>query len=215
MIKQLGLTSMAAVTMAATAVAQTGHENADVHLRNNCRLASQIVRTGNPHPHYDWAVAVLPTCDESGAVAIAALWQEVAADSAQLATLVYNARTLEDGRLLDALLGVAENAGRPRLVRLSALSVLVSYFERGGFIGDLATRTPATARECTVGYQGHTGSVQGTVPFPANRRDLILASLNGLAANAPDVVVRTAADCVNSALRSAVGLPVSGRGRLP
>src|SRR5690349_17810761 len=55
--------------------AQGGGDPDDVHHRNDCRLALQIVETGHPAPHREWAYSLLPRCGASaGPAAVAALW---------------------------------------------------------------------------------------------------------------------------------------------
>ena len=39
-----------------------------VHARNHCRLAGQVVRTGQPATKRAWAWAVLPACGSEGGV---------------------------------------------------------------------------------------------------------------------------------------------------
>ena len=52
--------------------AQAKREADDAHIRERCRFAAQILTTGEPHTHHDWAVAKIRTCDESAGPALAA-----------------------------------------------------------------------------------------------------------------------------------------------
>ncbi|MGH9782815.1 MAG: hypothetical protein ACRD88_01410, partial [Terriglobia bacterium] len=117
--------------LAQSLAAQQSRERDDLQLRNSCRLASQALATGHPHPH-DWARDLIGACDESGGAALALLWRSgVPQDRQELGRLVYVTSRLRDQRILDALLRVAADPARPAVVRLSAIRVLISYFSPG------------------------------------------------------------------------------------
>src|SRR3712207_2660099 len=43
-----------------------------IQRRNDCRLASQTIRTGHPAPKPDWSLGAISTCGAEGGEAIAA-----------------------------------------------------------------------------------------------------------------------------------------------
>lgn len=102
-------------------------EQQDPHIRNDCRLAAQVLETGHPAPHHVWALDFITRCEQSGAPALAALWQRPPADSGRLEQLFFASYRLRDSRLTRAVVDAAANRTLPQLVRLNALRVLAGH----------------------------------------------------------------------------------------
>jgi hypothetical protein len=118
------LTITTAITSGRSLEAQT--ERQDPHVRNDCRLAAQVLETGHPAPHYEWALEFIAKCEETGAPVLAALWRS-AADTEHLNRLYVSSYLLRDARITDAVTKVAQNRALPRLVRLNAIRVLAGH----------------------------------------------------------------------------------------
>lgn len=118
------LTITAAITPGRSLEAQT--ERQDPHVRNDCRLAAQVLETGHPAPHYEWALEFIAKCEETGAPVLAALWRS-AANTEHLNRLYVSSYLLRDARVTDAVTEVAQNRALPRLVRLNAIRVLAGH----------------------------------------------------------------------------------------
>ncbi|MGH9782816.1 MAG: hypothetical protein ACRD88_01415 [Terriglobia bacterium] len=181
--------------------AQQARERDDVHLRNSCRLAAQVLATGRPHPHYEWARDLIGACDESGGPALAALWRtDVSEDRDELGRLVYVTSRLRDQRILDALLETARAPSPSVQVRLSAVRVLVSYFAPGRDAPLECLQEPPFGSPLTV--LGHFAPLDGAQPLAPSARDAILALLRELAQSDPNPQVRSAARFVKEGLES-------------
>ncbi|HEU5175032.1 MAG TPA: hypothetical protein VFT96_09780 [Gemmatimonadaceae bacterium] len=102
-------------------------EKDDVHLRNNCRLAAQVLETGYPPPHRGWALDQILACEQTGGTALATVWRVAPVDRSALARLMYASRAMRDERVFAATAEVAEDPARPTLVRLAAMNVLTSF----------------------------------------------------------------------------------------
>ena len=120
----LMLTFTAAITPGRSLRAQS--EGQDQHVQNDCRLAAQVLETGHPAPHYEWALEFIARCEETGAPVLAALWLR-AADTEQLNSLFLSSYLLRDARITDAVIEAAQNRALPRLVRLNAIRVLAGH----------------------------------------------------------------------------------------
>ena len=180
--------------------AQRPSEKDDVQLRNDCRLAAQVLTTGHPDPHYEWARDVIGKCDVSGGPALAALWQSLSPDTAELKHVVYTTARLRDARVLAALVSVAGDAARPVEVRLSSLRVLASYFKPGAYVtlGDL--QHPPFGSP--LGWESEFVAIDGVQPLGADARTTILDLVHRLAGSDPDAAVRAGARFLAEAFES-------------
>jgi hypothetical protein len=123
----MGLT----VVFCALGSAAAAQEVSDgVRLRNDCRLAAQVLTTGHPAPQRLWALQTIGNCRDHSGTAVPAAWNAPPPDQDGLAWLVAASVSNRDARILDAVMAVAANRGAPRLVRLSA-AVLARLAELG------------------------------------------------------------------------------------
>src|SRR4051794_23983871 len=99
-----------------------------VHLRNDCRLASQVVETGHPAPKLKWALGAIRACtpNEYGAAVAAAVRRERAiSDTATLASYWNASRWLIDGQLFSAAMDVANDRNASQESRVFAILALL------------------------------------------------------------------------------------------
>ncbi|WP_420129098.1 hypothetical protein [Longimicrobium sp.] len=110
-------------------------EQRDVHVRNDCRLAAQIIRTGEPAPHREWAYGAIRACDQTGGPALAAAWtQTLPSDRDRLAKLAGASRHFPTRELFNAVRAVAEDPGAGTTVRVYALGLLASFAQPGIYL---------------------------------------------------------------------------------
>jgi hypothetical protein len=115
-------------------VAQQG-EREDPHLRNDCRLAAQVLRTGHPAPRRTWALDVIRRCDASGPEVLARVWRERApSDTTELGELFNATRDFNDRRVVDAVADVARQRDAPETTRVYAMTLLFNYAVPGMYI---------------------------------------------------------------------------------
>lgn len=98
-----------------------------VHLRNNCRLAAQVIRTGHPAPRLEWAYSQIPACGAEGGEALAARLRELRSsrDTGTIRALTMPFAVLRDRNAFDASLEIAGDKGASDVVRAYAFRNLV------------------------------------------------------------------------------------------
>lgn len=106
--------------------AQQSDRPGQVHLRNDCRLAAQILSNGNPSTKRAWAWATIGNCAEAGPPILADLWA-TSADSASVRLLLNASSRIRDRRLVEAVFRAAVTPSNTTLVRLSAMVLVVRY----------------------------------------------------------------------------------------
>lgn len=192
------MTAAAAIVLLATAVSrplraqQSPPDAADperVQLRNDCRLAAQVLTTGQPAPKREWALATIPDCGGDAPAAVAATWRLMPADSTTLDLLVAASVHRLDARTLAAASDVAGDRGAPTATRLAALRTLASYALPGAVVssGDVAgvlSDTAATSLPL-IGRVDHPALVTGAQPPSADAPAAVWTLFASLAANEP------------------------------
>lgn len=118
--------------LAADCLVAQSREASDAQHRTDCRLAAQVVRTGHPAPHRDWAFGVIRECSESGPQALAARWRTAPPTQAdELVLLVSATRAFHTREVFDAVAAVARTRSNDQLVRVYAMALLQSYARPG------------------------------------------------------------------------------------
>lgn len=168
-------------------------ESRDVRLREECRLAGQILRDGHPAVRRTWALGTIDLCPSGGPVVLADLWSRRPADPVVLEELVVPSARLWDRRLADALRSVALDADAPDGTRVSALSVLAGYAAPNVSLrfADLIDPRPDTLVQVTTFTAADVPHTVGDAPLPATFRTEVVALLRGLE-NDPSRVVASA-----------------------
>jgi hypothetical protein len=186
--------------LAGSAYAQEPAERDDVHLRNDCRLAAQVLATGQPAPHYPWALGFISRCDDSGPAALAALWTGLSeTDGPALESIAFHTSRLRDQRILEVVLRVARDGGRPARTRLAALQVLASYFDTAYVtLETLEAPPPVAVLTRLIDFVPSDGSQ----PLAAGAPQTIRAELETLGQADPDPVIQRAAQFVARALNT-------------
>ncbi|HEY0018347.1 MAG TPA: hypothetical protein VGC13_18725 [Longimicrobium sp.] len=123
----------ATLLLCAFPLAGQGHEHAGVAVRNDCRLAEQIIRTREPARDLGWAFSFITQCIQARSVLVS-LWEQRTTDEwtlQQLAIATYRLRTRE---LLAAVSSAARGVENAPLVRAYALGMLYSFAVPGSSI---------------------------------------------------------------------------------
>ena len=168
----------ALVSIAHTSVvAQSNSQSDDTWLRNNCRLASQVIATGNPAPKKNWAYGFIRTCPEAGD-ALASAW-DTALSAGDLSDREYVSTTILDSRVLTAVTALALNTGRGLEERRSALVVLTALYAPGRSLMRYFWDHPATA---SIGQISDGWQQPGSSPITAGDRARALAAVRQIAA---------------------------------
>jgi hypothetical protein len=161
----------------------------DVHLRNDCRLAAQVLRTGQPATKTSWAWAVISLCANDGPPVLAELWASVSSDDSARAETVLNASSrLRDQRIADAARRVAMNPANTDAVRLSGIILLIRYADpHSGLAVPLLVApdgwTPGRrVRMISGGWGPHKiPQTEGEVPLGADFGNSVVSLLRAIA----------------------------------
>lgn len=184
-----------------TAAAQQEHkatEKDDVHLRNTCRFAAQVLETGHPHPHYRRAINLILPCEQTGGTALAGVWRTAREDRAELERLTYVSSAMRDQRVFAATAGVLQDQARPRLVRLAAMSVLTAFADSvvQPFLEVLENPPPHHVLGTVLDFP----ITLGAEPLPADTPEHVLKLFSGVATEDRDPVVQAAARYLHTGL---------------
>ncbi len=164
---------------------------ADVHLRNACRLAVQVLTKGEPKNRTEWALREIPRCGPlAGQVVGDRLRNATLADRASLDLLIGTTWGLQDATLFNDALDVAESSAAPEHARIEALRVLLGI----------------VAPDLYVSYEGITGQsreLSTSVDTPVYRGDPLPANY---LARLSELTTRLSGDTtVSAAVRTAAG----------
>lgn len=197
-ITALGL--LLAISSAPSIGAAQG-ESVEAIRRAECAQAVRLIAVGASHPKYEWALGRVSGC--SGAAdALREQWAAGAPlDTAKLGSLTYATSLVRDRTLLDAMLSIVGNVGRPLPERRASLDVLISYW-RPGALAPLLAGSPEQqdVRLCGLGIQTHFEPENGETPLVPDDAERISARLAELGAVEPDDRFRHALLCTWNAM---------------
>jgi hypothetical protein len=169
---------------------------ADVALRNDCRLAHQVLVHGQPANKYDWALQVIEACGTEGAAAIAHELRDLRALSqrtAQLDQLNESAHRLIDVALFEAAMEIAADAAAGEAARIHAVGLLTLQVSQTNLPYEALITDPMAGGEVIVGPVTSRGpSILRELPPSACQAAFDL--LNRLAGTDANPKVRLAAD---------------------
>jgi hypothetical protein len=118
-----------ALALLVPALASAQVDPRDVKLRNDCRLAAQVLTTGNPAVHLRWAASKIRVCPGGGdAVAASILGLRTSRDTALLNTVSWPASEIRDRRIHDAALSIFVDKAASPEARIFAIRSLVWLF---------------------------------------------------------------------------------------
>lgn len=186
MARYIGLAVLVAAAGSSCApLAAQAVESGNAHLRNDCRLATQVLQTGRPAPRREWALEAIRRCDQSGPAALAEFWRrEAPAEVAELDLLFNATRSFNDRRVVDAVAEVARRRTAPETTRVYAIALLFSYAVPGRYIkvADLLHPREQSARMSAV---SHDERARGTRAVLGDLRPEVGALLRIVAHSEP------------------------------
>lgn len=153
--------------------------------RNDCRLAGQIVETGQPHTKKEWAEALIEACPVEGPPIFAPKWLTVPEDTVAVAILLHQSARLLDARIYAQLRRTVQDRSRPSVVRVGAMLVLARYVDphnAAWFNGVAPPVGPITRVRVPLGSALHPSVIAGSSPLPVTLRDEVLELLDRVAA---------------------------------
>jgi hypothetical protein len=162
---------------------QGNETSAAVQHRNDCRLAAQVLRTGEPHTKRDWALGYASSCAGEGPAVLAEQWRGFS-DPSRVAELVRASGRIRDARLYGALTETAADRSRPTAVRVGAMVVLAKYVDPTSavWLTDLVPPDSIVRIPLVVGSIIDGGQMAGSEPLTNPVAVPVLALLNELAA---------------------------------
>lgn len=171
---------------------------AQLRIRNDCRLAAQVLTTGQPANKRDWALWRIDDCDGSGPPVLARVWREVAPEPAALGAVIRSSVRLRDRRVYDAVASIARDRSGAGIKRAAALHLLgrwadpgfsleyASFFDRGNEPSEANGGT----RPIQLTFIDHDTQHEGSQPLPATVAQDVLALARNLAGGDSDPRVR-------------------------
>lgn len=205
-IRRILLTVALGTTATGNAGAQVSTDS--VHLRNDCRLAAQILQSGEPANKREWALGFVPNCGASGVAAIAEKWRanENSNDSSLLVELRVAAFHLSDRTLFETFLGTAGSSSASSQARIESWRYLLRFSNPGLYLPDEQLAITPVDRLCSVAYFS-VGNPVVITPLPADFQDQVDAVAIRVAVEMGDVRVRRFASCVHQFIQQARSNP--------
>jgi hypothetical protein len=169
-------TSYFAVLLAllpACALAQADPES--VHARNACRLAVQIVETGHPAPHSQWAFDYVVNCGRAGGDALANAIHRTrrVTDTVELAAVTRSLRTFRDGAVFNAALDVAGDRSATVQARVIAFRTLLVMMSPGRSLSYGQMTSLEENGTCLGRPRGFHDEVKEGAPLPPRHAELL------------------------------------------
>lgn len=167
------------------ALGQGNAVSSEAHHRNQCRLATQVLTTGQPEGKRAWAQDYITACGDEGPAVLARQWLEVGDDSAQVVALVIGSPRIRDARIYNTMRTIVEDPNRPERVRVGAMIVLAKYVDPQIGIGYPDLRAPSGEIRripLVLNWLTHGGQIAGTHPLPGPVGQEVLATLQRVAA---------------------------------
>lgn len=193
------------ILFAALPACASAQANPDsIHRRNDCRLAAQVLTTGQPRPRLEWAAHVMPGCPQAGHTVATALTEyRSASDTVFLNWITLPANSLRDGEVFNAAMDVLQDRSASPTARVFANRVLLwlLYPTAGVYYSTLVDLDGDGRHPCLAFGASSHASVREGAPLPSDWRSRIHAANTRILQDAGEPApVRQSAVCV--ALRS-------------
>ena len=192
---RIGAGLLLSLCLAIPCIAQAQADPDTVKLRNDCRLAAQVLSTGQPAPHRDQALATIGRCGAEGAAALVSLWGGSFADRAELVQWVGATRRVATDAMADRLFSIMADPSSPLDKRLATMMVMVTWVDPHALprFEDLRDRGPE-ASGARFWMIDHATPVWGRSSLGPGFIDRLRSALEGLAASDPVTEMRAAAE---------------------
>jgi hypothetical protein len=185
------------LVLAGTPLAAQPDERSDAQVRNDCRLAAQVIRTGDPAPHREWAFDIITRCSQSGPGIIAETWQRPPADEVTLRMLIAATTRLRTRQVFESVGSAARNPQNSALVRTYALSMLYSFAWPGGSIHVQDLLHPRENRSARVYRASGDGSIANAPDLGDVKDEVRTVLAEIVATDREDSIVRAAQEVLS------------------
>lgn len=179
----------------------TAQANPDsIHRRNDCRLAAQVLTTGNPRPRLEWAAQVIQQCPAVGATVAEGLSRHrTSRDTTFLNWITFGANSVQDRAMLETGLAVLQDASASAEARVYAARLLywLLYPSAGVYYGTMVDADGDGRWPCIAfGSSSHLELVRGAA-LPADWRQQVHTAADAIARDSTvPAPAREAAVCV-------------------
>jgi hypothetical protein len=129
---RLVLIGLCAVALVYSWEASAQADPDQIHRRNNCRLAEQVIRTGHPENKTAWAWEYLPSCPRGMQVPLLVIRMRQARQSTNaelVATALLRASTMRDGTLFREVMNIAADPQASVTARVYAFVTLDAIYD--------------------------------------------------------------------------------------
>ena len=168
-----------------------------VHHRDNCRLAAQVLATGNPAPKTAWADDYILSCGADVGLALARYLGRLRTgqDTTTLLPVLAQSSFVRDGTLFSGALAVARDPGASTPARVVALlTALTQVAPRAAFnTGRLFA--PGTRVECPLQWNSSALPVAGGSTLPADAVTQVRSAASAVGSAGAPVALRRAGAC--------------------
>ena len=187
-------------------LAQGQQDPDSVKRRKDCRLAAQVIETGRPAPHTEWAWQHIGFCEPVNRVSVYLTAMQQARTSEDLPFIrraLLPVTAFRDRMLFEKVLSIAGDKGASVPARVVALMALATILDPAisptyeGFVGGLdGYGLPRGG--CSRRLAHPVGVAQGPTALPSDYREVIAAVAERVARDVSEAAdVRSAASCVD------------------
>ncbi len=188
-----------ALTIASPTPKLHGQANTDsIHLRNDCRFATQILRTGNPANKREWALGIISWCGRDGIDAFVGEWKakEASADSQTLADMRYSIYHVRDADLFETFLATAQSPTSSVRARVEAWYYLFKQIGPGIILPQNELSVEPVGLLCRFDFSTSMRPIEGR-PLPADFVTRVDAAALQATNSGSDYRVRRFGKCVH------------------
>lgn len=187
-----------------TAHSQGSHADAVKH-RNECRLAEQVLTTGHPAPHREWARGYIPSCglDAWGRTAAAEIDRmRREPESPEMGRAWNGLWLLHDANVFRVLMDIATDRSASEAARKRALLTLNAYVRpneslTGNDFSQPLVPVSPRSDPCRRGWASGRQARYDGVPLPPNYASTIAALVARLRVDTTEpVVIQRIATCM-------------------
>jgi hypothetical protein len=203
-----------ALLVAGSAQAQANPDS--IKRRNDCRLAAQVLRTGHPAPHRDWAHAMIGYCGrEQWANAASAAIRRLSGstDERELAAEWRHLWMLRDSAVFETIRDIAADRSASAPARLWALRTLATYIDPEGVYGSLTeivANAPSGRPACISNRAAGAPEFREDRPLPSDYADRARHTAETIMKDESEgQIMRAAAMCVQAAPVYGIGVHVA------
>jgi hypothetical protein len=211
------LSVLAVLGTSSQSLAQENDRAREVHRRNQCRLAAQVLTSGHPANKREWAEGFIGNCPSEAPAILAERWLSNGQTVMQIRVLASHSFQIPDRRIYAGVLKAATDATRDPYLRIGALTTLASYAMPSEPVG-IGSVTPPPTRimrpmgPVTTGGSPHSHQLTAEQPLGDIFAE-VLGTLDSIAAreNTEPTEVWYAAGRLRQTLRHARGIEYQDR----